>query len=231
MSGLQSIVAELASPAGEPRLAVEHKPTVFLVVGVNGTGKTTSVGKLAHRLVDSGRSVVVAAADTYRAAAGEQLEVWADRAGADFVGSTRGGDPGAVAYDAIDAALARERDIVLIDTAGRLHTQTDLMDELSKVKRVIANRLEGAPHETLLTMDCTTGQNGLRQAALFQNVVDATGVVLTKLDGTAKGGIVLAIGQELGLPVKLVGMGEAIEDLQPFDAQEFSQALLGSDDE
>ena len=231
MSGLQTIVAELTSPAGEPRLTVEHRPTVFLVVGVNGTGKTTSVGKLAHRLVESGRSVVVAAADTYRAAAGEQLEVWAERAGADFVGSTRGGDPGAVAFDAIDAAVARSRDVVLVDTAGRLHTQTDLMDELSKVRRVIANRLEGAPHETLLTIDSTTGQNGLRQAALFQEVVDATGVILTKLDGTAKGGIVLAIGQELDLPVKLVGVGEAIEDLQPFDARDFSQALLGGDDE
>ena len=216
LSGLQTIVAELASPAGEPRLAVDASPAVFLVVGVNGTGKTTSIGKLASRLTESGRSVVVAAADTYRAAAGEQLEVWAERAGADFVGSTRGGDPGAVAYDAIDAAVARGRDVVLVDTAGRLHTQTDLMDELAKVRRVITTRLEGAPHETLLTMDATTGQNGLRQAALFQEVVEVSGVVLTKLDGTAKGGIVLAIGQELDLPVKLVGVGEGIDDLQPF---------------
>ncbi|MGI9659615.1 MAG: signal recognition particle-docking protein FtsY, partial [Gaiellaceae bacterium] len=156
--------------------------------------------------------------------------VWAERAGADFVGSTRGGDPGAVAYDASDAAVARNRDVVLVDTAGRLHTQTDLMDELAKVRRVITTRLEGAPHETLLTMDATTGQNGLRQAALFQEVVDVSGVILTKLDGTAKGGIVLAIGQELNLPVKLVGVGEGVEDLQPFDADDFSEALLGSED-
>ena len=231
MRGLQEIVAELTSPAGEPRLATDSQPSVFLIAGVNGTGKTTSVGKLAHRLTESGRSVIVAAADTYRAAAGEQLEVWAERAGADFVGSTRGGDPGAVAYDAIDAAVARQRDVVLVDTAGRLHTQTDLMDELAKVRRVVAARLEGAPHETLLTMDATTGQNGLRQAALFQEVVDVSGVILTKLDGTAKGGIVLAIGQELTLPVKLVGVGEAIEDLQPFDAGDFSEALLSTGDD
>lgn len=231
LEGLQAIVAEIAAPVGEPRLSVMAQPAVILVVGVNGTGKTTSIGKLAHRLVDSGRSVVVAAADTYRAAAGEQLEVWAERAGADFVGSTRGGDPGAVAFDAIDAAVARGRDVVLVDTAGRLHTQTDLMDELAKVRRVIAMRLEGAPHETLLTVDATTGQNGLRQAALFQEVVEASGVILTKLDGTAKGGIVLAIAQELELPVKLVGVGEAIEDLQPFDATDFAQALLGAGDD
>ncbi len=231
ISALRAIVAELTSPAGDPRLAVNDTPSVFLIVGVNGTGKTTSIGKLAHRIADSGRSVLVAAADTYRAAAGEQLEVWAERAGADFVGSTRGGDPGAVAFDAIDAAIARERDVVLIDTAGRLHTQTELMDELAKVKRVVTSRLEGAPHETLMTMDATTGQNGLRQAALFQEVVDVSGVILTKLDGTAKGGIVLAIGQELGLPVKLVGVGEGIDDLQPFDASDFSEALLALDEQ
>lgn len=228
---LQTIVAELTSPGGEPRLAVDAKPAVLLMVGVNGTGKTTSIGKLAHRLTESGRSVVVAAADTYRAAAGEQLQVWAERAGADFVGSTRGGDPGAVAFDAIDAAVARGRDVVLIDTAGRLHTQTDLMDELAKVRRVISTRLEGAPHEALLTVDATTGQNGLMQAALFKDIVGATGVVLTKLDGTAKGGIVLAIGQELELQVKLVGVGESIEDLQPFDAQDFARALIGASDD
>lgn len=229
--GLREIVAELAAPVGDVYLSVAERPSVLLVVGVNGTGKTTSIGKLAHRLVDSGRSVIIAAADTYRAAAGEQLEVWAERAGADFVDSTRGGDPGAVAFDAIDAAVARDRDVVLVDTAGRLHTQTDLMDELAKVRRVISTRLEGAPHETLLTIDATTGQNGLLQASLFGEVVDASGVILTKLDGTAKGGIVLAIGQELELPVKLVGVGEAIEDLQPFDADDFAQALLGMDDD
>ncbi len=231
MVALSATITDIASPAGEPHLDVSHKPAVFLIVGVNGAGKTTSIGKLSYRIAESGRSVLVAAADTYRAAAGEQLEVWAQRAGADFVGSTRGGDPGAVAFDAIDAAVARDHDVVLVDTAGRLHTQADLMEELLKVRRVITTKLEGAPHETLLVIDATTGQNGLRQAELFQEVVEASGVILTKLDGTAKGGVVLAIGQELELPVKLVGVGEGVEDLQPFDAQEFAEALLGSDEE
>jgi fused signal recognition particle receptor len=231
MVALSAIVEDIVSPAGETRLDVAHEPTVYLIVGVNGAGKTTSIGKLAYRLAESGRSVLVAAADTYRAAAGEQLEVWAQRAEVDFVGSTRGGDPGAVAFDAIEAAIARKRDVVLVDTAGRLHNQTDLMDELAKVRRVITTKLEGAPHETLLVIDATTGQNGLRQAELFQEVVEATGVILTKLDGTAKGGVVLAIAQELELPVKLVGVGEAVDDLQPFDAHEFTQALLGGDEE
>ena len=196
-------------------------PTVILVVGVNGTGKTTTIGKLASRLVASGRSVIVAAADTYRAAAEEQLGVWAERAGADFVGSSRGGDPAAVAFDAIEAAQARGRDVVIVDTAGRLHTQTNLMEELAKIRRVIAGKLDGAPHETLLVVDATTGQNGVRQAELFGEAVSVTSVALTKLDGTAKGGIVLAISNELGLPVKLVGVGEQVDDLQPFDARDF----------
>jgi fused signal recognition particle receptor len=174
--------------------------------------------------------VIVAAADTYRAAADEQLEIWAQRAGADYVGSTRGGDPAAVAFDAISAAEARARDVVIVDTAGRLHTQTGLMEELAKIRRVIAGRLEGAPHETLLVVDATTGQNGLRQAKLFDEAVDVTGVVLTKLDGTAKGGIVVAIGHELGLPVKLVGVGESLDDLQPFDAADFARALIADDE-
>jgi len=230
---LRELLAELASPVAEPRLALESRPSVILVVGVNGTGKTTTIGKLAKRLAEHRRSVVVAAADTYRAAADEQLEVWAARAGADFVGSTRGGDPAAVAFDAISAAEARRRDVVIVDTAGRLHTQRNLMDELGKIRRVIAQRLEGAPHETLLVLDATTGQNGLRQARLFDEAVGVSGVVLTKLDGTAKGGIVVAIGHELGLPVKLVGVGEDLDDLQPFDAADFARALVadaGSDD-
>ncbi len=226
IDGLQEVLAELASPAEEPRLHLDAKPAVILVVGVNGAGKTTTIGKLASRLVEHGRSVIVAAADTYRAAADEQLEVWAERAGADFVGSTRGGDPAAVAFDSIEAAQARGRDVVIVDTAGRLHTQTNLMEELAKIRRVIAQRLEGAPHETLLVVDATTGQNGLRQAQLFDEAVGVTGVVLTKLDGTARGGIVVAIGHELGLPVKLVGVGEGLEDLQPFDAGDFAQALV-----
>ena len=229
LDGLREILVELASPDEAPRLQLDERPAVVLVVGVNGTGKTTTIGKLASRLRESGRSVIVAAADTYRAAADEQLEVWAERAGADFVGSTHGGDPAAVAFDAISAAEARGHDVVIVDTAGRLHTQTNLMDELVKIRRVIASKLDGAPHETLLVLDATTGQNGLRQAQLFGDAVAVTGVALTKLDGTAKGGIVVAIGHELGLPVKLVGIGEAIEDLQPFDAGEFASALVADD--
>ncbi len=226
---LQEVIAELATPAEPPRLDLSARPAVVLVVGVNGTGKTTTIGKLAARLREHGRSVLVAAADTYRAAADEQLEIWAQRAGADYVGSTRGGDPAAVAFDAISAGEARGRDVVIVDTAGRLHTQTNLMEELAKVRRVIAQRLEGAPHETLLVVDATTGQNGLRQAQQFGEAVDVTGVVLTKLDGTARGGIVVAIGNELGLPVKLVGVGEGLDDLQPFDAADFARALVAAD--
>jgi len=173
--------------------------------------------------------VLVAAADTFRAAAEEQLEIWAQRADADFVGSDRGGDPAAVAFDAIEAAEARGRDVVIVDTAGRLHTQKGLMEELAKVRRVIERRLEGAPHETLLVLDATTGQNGLQQAKLFDEAVGVTGVCLTKLDGTAKGGIVLPVAFELGLPVKLIGVGEGLEDLRPFDPGDFARALVGAD--
>jgi fused signal recognition particle receptor len=223
---------EIAALLGEPgKLDVDEHPSVLLVVGVNGTGKTTTIGKLAHRLSEHGRSVIVAAADTFRAAADEQLEIWARRAGADYVGSTKGADPAAVAFDAVAAAESRGRDVVLVDTAGRLHTQTNLMDELSKIRRVVAGRREGAPHETLLVLDATTGQNGLQQARLFKEAVDVTGVVLTKLDGTAKGGIVLPIAVELQLPVKLIGVGETLEDLRPFDPQDFARALVGSDSE
>jgi fused signal recognition particle receptor len=226
LAGLEEIVADLVTAEGQDRLALVGAPTVVLVVGVNGTGKTTTIGKLAHRLREHRLSVVLAAADTFRAAAEEQLEIWADRAGADFVGAQRGADPAAVAFDAISAAEARGRDVVIVDTAGRLHTQANLMEELAKVRRVIAGRLEGAPHETLLVLDATTGQNGLRQAKLFDEAVDVTGVALTKLDGTAKGGVAVAITYELGLPVKLVGVGEALDNLQPFDAQDFARALV-----
>jgi fused signal recognition particle receptor len=223
---------EVAALLGEPAtLAVTENPSVVLVVGVNGTGKTTTIGKLAHRLGQHGRSVLVAAADTFRAAADEQLEIWAKRAGADYVGSTKGADPAAVAFDAVAAAQSRGRDVVLVDTAGRLHTQSNLMEELSKVRRVVSGRLEGAPHETLLVLDATTGQNGLQQARLFNEAVEVTGVALTKLDGTAKGGIVLPIAVELGLPVKLIGVGETLEDLRPFDARDFARALVGADGE
>jgi fused signal recognition particle receptor len=223
----EPLAQELASLLGVPgTLDVSAQPSVVLVVGVNGTGKTTTIGKLAAKLAEHGRSVLLAAADTFRAAAEEQLEVWAGRAGADFVGSPRGGDPAAVAYDAIDAAAARSRDVVIVDTAGRLHTQKNLMEELAKVRRVIAGRLEGAPHETLLVVDATTGQNGLQQARLFGEAVDVSGVVLTKLDGSAKGGIAVAIAHELGLPVTLVGMGEGLDDLRPFDPDDFARALV-----
>jgi fused signal recognition particle receptor len=223
----EALADEVAKLFGEPpTLDVEHHPAVILVVGVNGTGKTTTIGKLASRLAEHRRSVVVAAADTFRAAAEEQLEIWAQRAGADFVGSERGGDPAAVAYDAIDAAQARGRDVVIVDTAGRLHTQTNLMEELAKVRRVIENKLPGAPHETLLVVDATTGQNGVQQAKLFKDTAGVTGVALTKLDGSAKGGVAIPIAYELGLPVKLIGVGEQLDDLRPFDAQDFARALV-----
>jgi fused signal recognition particle receptor len=222
-----ALAEEVAKLFGEPpTLDVTHAPTVILVVGVNGTGKTTTIGKLASKLSQHGKSVVVAAADTFRAAAEEQLEIWAQRADADFVGSERGGDPAAVAFDAIAAAESRGRDVVVVDTAGRLHTQANLMEELAKVRRVIGQRLEGAPHETLLVVDATTGQNGLQQARLFSQAVDVTGIALTKLDGSAKGGIAIAIAHELGLPVKLIGIGESLDDLRPFDPNDFARALV-----
>jgi fused signal recognition particle receptor len=212
---------------GDDRISLVAEPTVILVAGVNGTGKTTTTGKLAwHLAQQAGRSVVLAAADTFRAAGVEQLELWAERAGAAFVRGPDGGDPGSVAYDAVAEARRTGADVVLIDTAGRLHTQDDLMAELAKVRRVIGKQIPEAPHETLLTVDATTGQNGLRQARLFSETVDVTGLVLTKLDGTAKGGIALAIAHELGIPVKLIGVGEQLEDLRPFDATEFARALV-----
>ena len=223
----EALAEEIATLMGEPDvLHVQDSPSVVLVVGVNGTGKTTTIGKLAARLDEHGRSVLVAAADTFRAAAEEQLEIWAERAGADFVGGERGGDPAAVAYDAIQTAAERGRDVVVVDTAGRLHTQANLMEELAKVRRVIAQKQEGAPHETLLVVDATTGQNGVQQARLFRDAVGVTGVALTKLDGSAKGGVAIAIAHELGLPVKLIGVGEALDDLRPFDPRDFARALV-----
>jgi fused signal recognition particle receptor len=223
---LIEIVAELAA-VGERRIDLSAQPAVLMMVGVNGTGKTTTIGKIAwHLSNEMGLDVIVAAADTYRAAAVEQLAEWAERSGAQIVRSAPGSDPGAVAFDAVEAAQARGADVVITDTAGRLHTQGNLMDELAKVRRVVAKRLEGAPHETLITIDATTGQNGLRQAQAFAEAADVTGVVLTKLDGTAKGGITLAIARELGTPVKLIGTGEALEDLRPFDPEDFARALL-----
>jgi fused signal recognition particle receptor len=223
----EALAEEIAELLGEPpTLELTDTPSVVLVVGVNGTGKTTTIGKLAQKLREHRRSVLLGAADTYRAAAEEQLEIWADRAQADFVGGKRGADPAAVAYDAVEAARARGKDVAIIDTAGRLHTQSNLMEELAKVRRVIESRLAGAPHETLLVVDATTGQNGLQQARLFGESVGVTGVALTKLDGSAKGGVAVAIAYELGLPVKLVGVGEGLDDLRPFDARDFARALV-----
>jgi fused signal recognition particle receptor len=223
---LTELLAQVAR-VGEDRIDVTAGPAVILVVGVNGTGKTTSVGKLAwHLRKELGQKVVLGAADTFRAAAVEQLEQWSERAGVAFVKGPPESDPGAVAYEAVATGVREGADVVIVDTAGRLHTQDHLMAELSKVRRVIARQLPDAPHETLITVDATTGQNGLRQAKLFAEAVDVSGIVLTKLDGTAKGGIALAIARELGIPVKLIGIGEQLEDLRPFDADEFARALL-----
>jgi fused signal recognition particle receptor len=223
---LTELLADIAR-TGDDRVDLRPDPTVILVAGVNGTGKTTSVGKLAwHVAREGGRSVVLGAADTFRAAGVEQLEIWAERAGARFVKGPPGADPGSVAYEAIATARREGTQVVIIDTAGRLHTQDDLMAELEKVRRVIGKQLPDAPHETLLTVDATTGQNGLRQARLFSQAIGVDGLILTKLDGTAKGGIALAIASELGIPVKLIGVGEQLEDLRPFDPLEFARALV-----
>jgi len=223
---LTELLADIAR-TGDDRIDLHPKPTVILVAGVNGTGKTTTVGKLAWHLSNElGQHVVLAAADTFRAAGVEQLEVWAQRAGVQFVKGPPNADPGAVAYDAIAAGRRDGADVVIIDTAGRLHTQDDLMAELAKVRRVISNQIPDAPHETLLTVDATTGQNGLRQAKMFSEAIDVSGLVLTKLDGTAKGGIALAIAHDLGIPVKLIGVGEQLEDLRPFDPTDFARALV-----
>jgi fused signal recognition particle receptor len=223
---LTELLAGIAR-TGTETIDLTAKPTVILMAGVNGTGKMTTTGKLAwHLSRELGQTVVLAAADTFRAAAVEQLGVWAERAGAGFVRGPDGADPGSVAYDAMVTAGREGADVVIVDTAGRLHTQDNLMEELAKIRRVIAKHTAGAPQETLLTVDATTGQNGLRQAQLFSQAIDVSGLVLTKLDGTAKGGIALAIAGELGIPVKLIGTGEKLEDLRPFDAEEFARALI-----
>ena len=225
----ERLIGLLAQTArvGDARIDIRPEPTVIMAVGVNGTGKTTTIGKLAwHLRHELGRTVLLGAADTFRAAASEQLEGWAQRAGCEIVTGPEGSDPGSVAFETIARARAEGADVAIIDTAGRLHTQDDLMAELGKIRRVIARQLDGAPHETLLTIDATTGQNGLRQARMFATAADVTGVVLSKLDGTARGGIALAIAAELQLPVKLIGIGETVEDLRPFDPEEFARALI-----
>ncbi len=215
--------------AGEKPLSIDFantKPFVVMVVGVNGAGKTTTIGKIAHQYSSQGRKVLIGAADTFRAAAVEQLEIWANRVGADFIKQSKGSDPSAVAYDSIHAAKARDADLVFIDTAGRLQTKVNLMEELKKVKRIIARELPGSPHEILLVLDATTGQNAISQAKLFHEAVGVTGIALTKLDGTAKGGIIIGITEELKIPIRYIGVGEGIDDLKEFNATDFVNALF-----
>ena len=211
---------------GDTTLDLSTKPSVVLVIGVNGVGKTTSIGKIAHRLKGEGKRVLLCAADTFRAAAADQLEIWANRADCEIVRSVEGADPGAVLFDSLAAAKARGVDVVLCDTAGRLHNKVNLMNELSKLRKIIDRETPDAAKETLLVLDATTGQNGLQQAKVFRETAGLTGIILTKLDGTAKGGICVAIAQELGVPVKYVGLGEGIDDLQPFNAEEYVKALI-----
>jgi len=215
--------------AGENPLSIDFaqiKPFVFMVVGVNGVGKTTTIGKIAHQYSSQGKKVLIGAADTFRAAAVEQLQIWANRAGADLIKQSKGTDPSAVAFDSIHAAKARNIDLVFIDTAGRIHTKVNLMEEVKKVKRIIGRECPGAPHEVLLVLDATTGQNAISQAKLFNEAIGVTGIVLTKLDGTAKGGIIIGITQELNIPIRFIGIGEGIDDLREFNASEFVQALF-----
>ena len=219
-------LVDMLSPAAQP-LNLDHRPAVVLLLGVNGSGKTTTAAKLASSLKGSGKRVLLAAADTFRAAAIEQLERWGERIDVEVIRQAAGSDPGAVVFDAVKAATARALDVLIVDTAGRLHTKTNLMDELAKLRRVIERQLPGAPHETLMVLDAPTGQNGFAQARMFHEAIALTGVCLTKLDGTAKGGIVVRIVHELKVPVKLIGLGERVEDLQTFDPQAFVDALVG----
>jgi fused signal recognition particle receptor len=222
---LQEEILEILRTAERP-LRVDQKPFVFMVVGVNGVGKTSTIGKLAYHFRDQTERVLFAAADTFRAAAVEQLEIWAHRVGAEVVKHQQGSDPSAVAYDAIHAARARAADLLFIDTAGRLHTQVNLMEELKKIKRIVNREMPDAPQEVLLVLDATTGQNAISQAGLFHEALGITGLALTKLDGTAKGGIIVSISHDLGIPIRYVGVGEDLDDLQPFDAEQFVRALF-----
>ncbi len=207
--------------------AARGSPTVIVMLGVNGVGKTTQAAKLAHRLVQDGKSVILAAADTFRAGAAEQLSIWAERLGLPAVTGTRGGDPAAVAFDAVESAMARGTDVVIVDTAGRLHTESDLMTELQKIVRVVGRRCEGAPHESFLVLDGTVGQNAIQQGKLFSSAVPVTGLIVTKLDGTAKGGAVVSLQREIGVPVRYLGVGEALDDLVDFEPRRFAERLLG----
>ncbi len=218
---IYKVLSEVEGP-----LELGPAPYVILVLGVNGVGKTTTIGKLASRFTRDGKSVVLAAADTFRAAAAEQLELWAEKTGSTIIRQEHGSDPGAVAFDAMKSAIAKKADVVLIDTAGRLHTKVNLMEELKKIKRVVEKEFPGAPNETLLVLDSSTGQNALNQAKIFNEEIGVNGIALTKLDGTAKGGIIVAIARELGIPIRLIGVGEGVEDLKDFDAKEFADALI-----
>ena len=224
------VKGELKALLADPRpatLAVSaSRPTVYLIAGVNGSGKTTSIAKLAQHLKDEGRTILLAACDTFRAAAADQLGIWAGRAGSDIVKGAPGADPASVAHDACDRALTRQVDVLIVDTAGRLHTQTHLMRELEKVRGVLQRKIPGAPHEVLLVLDATNGQNAIRQAEAFTKSIGCTGIILTKLDGTAKGGVVVAVRQAMNLPVKFIGVGEGLDDLQPFDAETFVESLF-----
>ena len=224
MELIQEIISEMMGE--DVALDLSTTPSIILVIGVNGAGKTTTIGKLCHQYKQQGKKVLVAAADTFRAAAIDQLEVWTQRAGVDLVKHAEGSDPAAVVFDAVTAAKARKTDVLICDTAGRLHNKKNLMEELRKINRIISQQAEGCAVETLLVLDATTGQNAVNQARLFNEVADITGIVLTKLDGTAKGGIVISIKNELGIPVKLIGVGEQIDDLQPFDSRRFVTALF-----
>ena len=228
LTALNEAMSQILAPVERP-LAIDagHKPFVILVVGINGAGKTTTIGKLSARLLAEGRSVMLAAGDTFRAAAREQLEVWAERNGVPIVAQQAGAEPAAVIFDALNAARARNIDVLIADTAGRLHTQSHLMDELRKIKRVVQKHDPYAPHEVMLVVDATTGQNALNQAVQFHEAIGLTGITITKLDGTAKGGVLLAIARRLALPIRFVGLGEAIDDLEPFDAAAYVEALIG----
>lgn len=222
---LREVIFNILKDCQRP-LEITAKPFVIMAIGVNGVGKTTTIGKLAAKWTSEDKKVLLAAGDTFRAAAIEQLEVWAKRAGCDIIKQEQGGDPAAVAFDAVKAGLARKSDIVILDTAGRLHTKVNLMEELKKVKRIVSREIPGAPHEVLLVLDASTGQNALSQARIFNEAVGLTGIALTKLDGTAKGGIIVAIANELKIPIRFIGVGEGVEDLREFDAKEFVEAMI-----
>ena len=226
---LRDILAEKLE-VGDSRLDLSTQPSVILVIGVNGVGKTTSIGKMAHQLKKQGKKVLLCAGDTFRAAAADQLEIWADRAGVDIVRQNEGADPGAVLFDALAAAKARRSDVVLVDTAGRLHNKANLMKELAKLRKIIDRELPGAAKETLLVLDATTGQNAVAQVEIFRKIADVSGLVMTKLDGTAKGGVLVSLADKFGLPIHAIGLGEQIDDLAPFDPEDFARALVGLSD-